>query len=174
MEVNYKAALEHIQTFCFDVDGVFTNNIVILSQEGEQLRTANVRDGFAVQLAIKKGLNIVIISGGKGENVRRRFEGLGVQHIFLGVSEKLPLLEKFLMEHHISPSNCCYMGDDIPDFFAMKHVGLACCPGDAVPEIKAISHYVSSKNGGEGCVRDLLEQALKVKGHWNSEAAYSW
>ena len=174
MSSNYKGILKGIRTFCFDVDGVFTNNIVVLSQDGEQLRTANVRDGYAVQLAVKRGIDIVIISGGKGENVRRRFEGLGVTNIFLGIGEKIPVLENYLMEHKITPAEVCYMGDDVPDLFCMKLVGLAACPADAVPEIKAVSKYISPKKGGEGCVRDVLEQAMKIKGLWNNESAHIW
>ncbi|MDZ4823610.1 MAG: HAD-IIIA family hydrolase [Flavobacteriales bacterium] len=174
MEKSYKALLKEINTFCFDVDGVFTNNIVFLSSDGEQLRTANVRDGYAVQLAVKKGLRIAIISGGKGEAVRKRFEGLGVKDIFLGSSRKSDVFKKWVSENHLKPEDICYMGDDIPDYSVMQHVGLPCCPADAAPEIKSLSKYISPRNGGEGCVRDILEQALKVKGLWMDEEAMVW
>jgi len=174
MEKSYKTLLKEINTFCFDVDGVFTNNIVFLSSDGEQLRTANVRDGYAVQLAVKKGLRIAIISGGKGEAVRKRFEGLGVKDIFLGSSRKSDVFKKWVSENHLKPEDICYMGDDIPDYSVMQHVGLPCCPADAAPEIKSLSKYISPRNGGEGCVRDILEQALKVKGLWMDEEAMVW
>ncbi len=174
MEKNYKAQLKEINTFCFDVDGVFTNNIVMLTSDGEQIRTANVRDGYAVQLAVKKGLRIAIISGGKNEAVRKRFEGLGVTEIYLGSSHKNKVFKAFLAKHSLTPDEVCYMGDDIPDFAVMSIVALACSPADAANEIKAISHYISPKNGGEGCVRDLLEQALKVKGLWMDAESMIW
>jgi 3-deoxy-D-manno-octulosonate 8-phosphate phosphatase (KDO 8-P phosphatase) len=174
MEKNYKAKLKHINFFCFDVDGVFTDNIVWLTPEGEQMRTANVRDGYAVQLAVKKGLHIAIISGGKSEAVRKRFEGLGVKDIFLGSSHKIEIFKQYLSSKGIEASDVCYMGDDIPDYTVMSHAGLAVCPADATPEIKSVSHYISPLGGGKGCVRDLLEQALKVKGLWMDEEGMVW
>ncbi len=174
MEKNYKEKLHDISTFCFDVDGVFTNNIVLLADNGEQLRTANVRDGYAVQLAVKKGLRIAIISGGKNEAVRKGFEGLGVTEIYLGSSHKIEVFRLFMEKHGLAPENICYVGDDIPDFGIMSNVGLACCPADAVPEIKSVAHYISPKNGGEGVVRDILEQALKVKGLWMDAESMIW
>ncbi len=174
MEKNYKKKLKDINVFCFDVDGVFTNNIVTLMDNGEQLRTANVRDGYAVQLAVKSGLHIAIISGGKGEGLRKRFEGLGLKNIFLGASNKMEVFQKFLVDNQLEASQVCYMGDDIPDYQVMKHVGLACCPADAAQEIKSIAHHISQAKGGEGCVRDVLEQALKLKGIWMSAQSLTW
>ena len=174
MEKNYKAKLKDITTFCFDIDGVFTNNIVYLMADGEQVRTANVRDGYAVQLAVKRGIRIVIISGGKSEGIKHRFEHLGVKDVYLGSSNKIEILNQFLMENHIHASDVCYMGDDIPDSAVMKKVGLPACPADAVPEIKALAEYISPFKGGEGCVRDILEQALKMKGHWGDEESRVW
>lgn len=174
MTSNYKARLKTIDTFIFDVDGVFTDNIVWLTADGEQMRTANVKDGYAVQLAVKKGLRIAILSGGKSEAVRKRFEGLGVQHIFLGSSHKIEVYQRFIAEQQLNPANICYMGDDIPDYAVMKHVGLGCCPADAAPEIKSIAGYISPYTGGRGCVRDVLEQALKVKGLWMDEESMIW
>jgi 3-deoxy-D-manno-octulosonate 8-phosphate phosphatase (KDO 8-P phosphatase) len=172
--MNYKSQLKEISTFIFDVDGVFTDNIVWLTPEGEQMRTANVRDGYAVQLAVKKGLKICIISGGKSEAVRKRFEGLGVQHIFLGSAKKIDVFHEFLKSQNLKPEEVCYTGDDIPDFAVMKSAGLTCCPADAVQEIKSIATYISPFGGGQGCVRDLLEQALKVKGLWMDEESMIW
>lgn len=174
MEKNYKAKLKDINTFIFDVDGVFTNNIVLLSPDGDPLRTANVRDGYAVQLAVKLGMHIVILSGGKGEATRKRFEGLGVKDIFLGAGKKIDVFHQFLKDNKLTPEEVCYMGDDIPDHTVMSVAGLAVCPADAAPEIKSLAHYISPYKGGEGCVRDLLEQALKIKGLWMTEIGTSW
>ncbi|MFM7104695.1 MAG: KdsC family phosphatase [Flavobacteriales bacterium] len=171
---NYKEKLSQIQLFCFDVDGVFTDNIVYLLSDGEQARTANVRDGYAVQHAIKKGIQIAIISGGKSEAVRKRFEMLGVKEIMLGSSHKMSVYEALLQRLHVSDDEVCYMGDDIPDMPVMQRVGLPCCPADASPEVKAISKYVSPFNGGAGCVRDVLEQALKLRGLWLDADAHIW
>jgi len=172
--MNYKAKLKSINTFCFDVDGVFTNNIVWLMTDGEQMRTANVRDGYAVQLAVKKGMRIAIISGGKSEAVRKRFEGLGVTEIYLGSAKKIDVFKGFLAKHGILPEDVCYIGDDIPDYAVMSHCGLAVCPADAAAEIRSIAHYISPKKGGEGCVRDVLEQALKLKSMWMDEESMVW
>lgn len=174
MSENYKSSLKKITTFCFDVDGVFTNGIVQLLPDGEQVRTANVRDGYAVQLAVKKGFRIAIITGGRSEAVRKRFEGLGVTDVFLGSQNKINVLNKYLADQGIGAGEVCYMGDDIPDFHVMRHVGLAVCPQDAAPEIKAISAYVSPYPGGCGCVRDILEQAMKVQGKWMDDSAFEW
>lgn len=172
--MNYKEKLKEIKTFIFDIDGVFTDNIVYLTSDGEQMRTANVRDGYAVQLAVKKGLNIAILSGGKNEIVRKRFEGLGVKDIFLGSANKIEVFENYLKSLNITANDVCYMGDDIPDFHVMKHVGLATCPADAAYEIREIAHYISPKEGGKGCVRDILEQALKIKGLWMDAEGHIW
>lgn len=172
--MNYKEKLKDIQLFCFDVDGVFTDNIVYLTADGDQMRTANVKDGYAVQLAVKKGIHIAIISGGKSEPVRKRFEMLGVNEIHLGASDKWKVFESLAQRLAISSEHVCYMGDDIPDFPVMKQIGLAVCPADAAPEIKSIAHYISPFAGGHGCVRDILEQTLKVKGMWFDEESLQW
>lgn len=172
--MNYKEKLKEINTFIFDIDGVFTDNIVYLTSDGEQMRTANVRDGYAVQLAVKKGINIAILSGGKNEIVRKRFEGLGVKDIFLGSANKIQVFESYLNQLNITAAEVCYMGDDIPDYNVMKRVGLAVCPADAAYEIRNIAHYVSPKEGGKGCVRDVLEQAMKIKGLWMDAEGHIW
>lgn len=174
MEENYKSKLKRIRTFCFDVDGVFTNNIVWLLPDGEQMRTANVRDGYAVQLAIKKGFSIAIISGGNSNGVAKRFEGLGVKDVFLGSSKKIDIFDKYLLEHQIDPDNVCYVGDDIPDYTVIKKAGLGACPADAAEDIKAIADYISPYKGGEGVVRDILEQALKLQGLWMDDDGHVW
>lgn len=172
--MNYKARLQTIKVFCFDVDGVFTDNTVICMPDGEQIRTANVRDGFATQLAVKRGLHLAIISGGRSEGVRKRFEMLGLKDIYLGSSDKIAILEQFMSTYGISEDQICYMGDDMPDVPVLQRVGLACCPADACPEVKAVSHYISPFGGGAGCVRDVLEQALKLQGLWHGEGVHVW
>lgn len=165
---SYKELLIEITTFIFDVDGVLTDGTVTVTTDGELLRTMNVKDGFALKTAIDAGFNICIISGGSNEGVRKRLAGLGIKDIHLGAKNKIDQLNTYLTENNINNSQVLYMGDDIPDFPVMKMSGLPCCPQDAVPEIKAISKYISHKNGGRGAVRDVIEQVLKVHGKWNS------
>ena len=165
---SYKELLIDITTFIFDVDGVLTDGTVTVTTDGELLRTMNVKDGFALKTAIDAGFNICIISGGSNEGVRKRLAGLGIKDIHLGAKNKIDQLNTYLTENNINTSQVLYMGDDIPDYPVMKMSGLPCCPQDAVPEIKAISKYISHKNGGRGAVRDVIEQVLKVHGKWNS------
>ncbi|EIJ40435.1 KdsC family phosphatase [Galbibacter orientalis] len=166
-EKSYKEYLEHITTFIFDVDGVLTDGIISITSEGELLRTMNVKDGYAMKTALNKGYNICIISGGNNEGVRVRLRGLGITDIHLGVSNKIDTLDEYFDVYNIKAENALYMGDDIPDYHVMKMVGMPCCPNDAVAEIKEISKYISHKQGGKGCVRDVIEQVLKVQGKWN-------
>lgn len=166
MTANFKTKLTSVKAFIFDVDGVLTDNIVTLMPDGEQIRSMNVKDGFAMQLAIKKGFKIAIISGGKSEMVRKRLHGLGIVDVFLGADNKIEQYNEFILTYKINPEEILYMGDDVPDYEVMKRVGVATCPNDAVPEIKGISIYVSDKKGGKGCVRDVIEQVLKVQGKW--------
>ena len=165
---SYKELLIDITTFIFDVDGVLTDGTVTVTTDGELLRTMNVKDGFALKTAIDAGFNICIISGGSNEGVRKRLAGLGIKDIHLGAKNKIDQLNTYLTENNINTSQVLYMGDDIPDYPVMEMSGLPCCPQDAVPEIKAISKYISHKNGGRGAVRDVIEQVLKVHGKWNS------
>lgn len=172
---NYKELLHKITTFIFDYDGVFTDSSVIVIENGEALRRTNVKDGYALQLAVKMGYNVVIISGGRGEGMRKRLEMLNATQVFMGVGNKQEVLEDFLFENSLSPDECLFMGDDIPDYYPMKHVALACCPADAAYEIQEISHYISHKKGGEGCVRDIIEQVLKSQDKWMSNPdAHLW
>ena len=164
---SYKEYLADITTFIFDVDGVLTDGTITVTTDGEMLRTMNIKDGFALKTAIDAGFNLCIISGGSNEGVRKRLSGLGIKDIFLGAHNKIEQLDSYLEQHNISKSQVLYMGDDIPDYPVMKLVGLPCCPQDAVPEIKAISKYISHKNGGKGAVRDVIEQVLKVQDKWN-------
>ena len=168
-EKSYKEYLEHITTFIFDVDGVLTNGMVNVTQTGDMLRTMNVKDGYAIKTAIKQGFNMCIITGGTNEGVRIRLNNLGIEKVFLGSDNKIEQLNQYLEENNIEPENVLYMGDDIPDFPVMKLVGLPCCPQDAVPEIKGVSKYISHRKGGQGAVRDVIEQVLKVQGKWNKD-----
>ena len=166
MEKSYKEYLKNIDTFVFDVDGVFTDSTLIITTDGEMLRKMSVKDGYALKTALQKGYKICIISGGTNEGVRNRLRALGVTDIYLGAHHKLDALEEYMDIYRISPETMLYMGDDIPDIPAMQTVAIPTCPQNAVPEVKAISKYVSHKNSGEGCVRDVIEQVLKVKGDW--------
>ena len=167
MKKNYKELLNDITTFVFDVDGVFTDGSILVTTKGEMLRRMNVKDGYALKTALQKGYNVCIITGGTNEGVKERLKGLGVTDIYLGAHHKQDPLEEYLDIYNINPKNVVYMGDDLPDIPPMKLVGLAAAPQNAVAEVKAISDYVSHKNGGEGCVRDIIEQVLKVRGDWN-------
>jgi 3-deoxy-D-manno-octulosonate 8-phosphate phosphatase (KDO 8-P phosphatase) len=164
---SYKEYLSDITTFIFDVDGVLTDGTITVTTDGEMLRTMSIKDGFALKTAVDARFNICIISGGSNEGVRKRLSGLGIKDIYLGAHNKIDQLNEYLEKNNISTSNVLYMGDDIPDFPVMKLVGLPTCPQDAVPEIKAISKYISHKNGGNGAVRDVIEQVLKVQNKWN-------
>ncbi|MDT0607340.1 KdsC family phosphatase [Croceitalea rosinachiae] len=168
MKKNYKEYLKDITTFIFDVDGVFTDGSILITSTGEMLRSMNVKDGYALKTALDKGYNVCIISGGSNEGVRNRLKGLGVTDIYLGAHHKEEPLDEYLDIYNIKPQNALYMGDDLPDIPPMKMVQLATCPQNAVAEVKAVCDYVSHKNGGEGCVRDIIEQVLKVRGDWNS------
>jgi 3-deoxy-D-manno-octulosonate 8-phosphate phosphatase (KDO 8-P phosphatase) len=166
---NFKQKLADVNTFIFDVDGVFTNGSLIIMPNGDQVRTMNIKDGYAVQLAIKKGFKIAIISGGKSEGVIKRFQGLGLTDIYMGVHRKTDAFEEYTHLYDINPEHILYMGDDLPDYEVMKKVGIPTCPADAAHEIREISSYISNKKGGEGCVRDIIEQVLKLKGLWVDE-----
>lgn len=171
--INYD--LKKIRAIAFDVDGVLSTNNVILLEGGQPCRTANIKDGYALQLAIKRGLDIAIITGGKSEAVRVRYEGLGIKHVFLGVSIKIKKYEEWLRESRLTDEEVLYMGDDIPDYEVMRRCGCACCPADAAEEIKQIATYVSPREGGMGCARDVIEQVLRAQGKWMTDAeAFGW
>ncbi len=173
--MNFKTYLPNIKAFAFDVDGVLSKTCIALSSKGEPMRTANTKDGYAMQLAVKLGYHVAIITGGNTEAVRIRYNALGIKDVYLGAKIKTIQFENFLNTYNLKAEEVMYMGDDIPDYDVMKLVGLAVCPADAVPEIKAISHYVSDKDGGEGCGRDVIEQVLKSQGKWMSnKEAFGW
>ncbi|SDB82008.1 KdsC family phosphatase [Williamwhitmania taraxaci] len=162
----FKDELKKVKAFAFDVDGVFTDGKVFLHPSGEMLRTSHMRDGYAVQLAIKMGFPVAIISGGKSESLRARFQGLGITDIYLGSQDKMNDLLDFHSKHSLAPEDILYMGDDLPDYEVLQKVGMSCCPSDAVAQIKGIVKYVSPFKGGEGCVRDVIEQVLRLQNHW--------
>ena len=171
---NYKEKLLKVNTFIFDYDGVLTDGNVILTSDGDALRSANVKDGYAMQLAVKKNYRIAIISGGYSESIKRRFETLKIEDVFLGVDKKIDVYHQYLETHHLENENVLFMGDDIPDYEIMLKVGVPTCPADAVEEIKRIATYISHQPGGRGCVRDIIEQVLKVQGKWMNDDAYQW
>lgn len=172
--VNYKSLLKKVTTFILDYDGVLTDGRVILMSNGDLLRTANVKDGYALQLAFKRGYRVAIISGGRSESVRQRFFDLNIEDVFLGVDNKLEVFNEYMKKHSLKKEEILYMGDDIPDYEAMRQVGVPVCPADASEEIKSISKYISHLTGGKGCVRDIVEQVLKVQGNWMNHDAFHW
>ncbi len=171
--INYD--LSKIKAIVFDIDGVLSSSTVQMSEEGLPLRTINIKDGYALQLAVKSGLIIAIITGGKGESIRQRYEGLGVKDIYMSASKKTVEYAHLTQKYGLKDEEVLYMGDDIPDYEVMKICGLPCCPADAVPEIKSVAKYISHVNGGQGCGRDVIEQVMKVQGKWMSHAdAFGW
>lgn len=171
---NFKELLPLVKAFAFDVDGVLSATQIGLHPNGEPMRSVNIKDGYALQLAVKHGFPIAIITGGNTQSVRLRFEGLGITDIYMGSAHKLPFFEEFLKKHNLNAEDVMYMGDDIPDFPVMQSCGFPVCPADAVPEIQDISIYSSHKDGGEGCVRDIVEQVMKAQGKWMNGAAFGW
>jgi len=155
-----------IRTFVFDVDGVMTDGSVGVFESGEQVRRMSTRDGYSLQLAVKKGYRVIVVSGALSEGVRQRLHYLGITDIFLDIHDKAEVLRQYARDHALDAKDMLYMGDDIPDLQPMQYVGLACAPADAAPEIRHIAAYISSFNGGQGCVRDVIEKVLKLNGHW--------
>jgi len=171
--INYD--LSKIRAIIFDIDGVLSSETINLSAEGIPLRTVNIKDGYAIQLAMKLGLRIVILTGANVPSVRVRYEGLGVEDIYLGCGVKIKTYEEFLQKYGLSDEEVMYMGDDIPDLEIMRRVGCPVCPKDACPEIKEVSCYVSDRIGGHGCGRDVIEQVLRAQGKWVMNAkAFGW
>ncbi len=162
-----------IKAFVFDVDGVLTTGDLTILPNGVMARTMNVKDGYALQLAVKKGYHVAIISGGKSEEVIERFNLLGITEVFMGISNKLEVLNTFIAKYQLQKKEILFMGDDMPDLEVMQAVGLPCCPADAVDEIKEISTYISPVAGGKGCARDVIEKTLKLAGKWQHNNAVS-
>lgn len=171
--INYE--LQKIRAVIFDLDGVLSASTISLGEEGTPLRTVNIKDGYAIQLAVKMGLHIAILSGCKIESVRKRYEGLGMTDIFLGAAVKIKTYEEFLDKYGLRDEEVMFMGDDIPDLEVMRRVGCPVCPKDACNEVKEVSLYVSELNGGYGCGRDVIEQVLKAQDKWlQDERAFGW
>tara|TARA_B110000467_G_C18174268_1_gene396953 strand:- start:324 stop:848 length:525 start_codon:yes stop_codon:yes gene_type:complete len=163
---NYKNLLPSIKTFIFDVDGVLTDGKILITNEGELLRSFDTKDGYAMKCALVQGYKIVVISGGRNQGVKERFKELGVFDIYMGIHYKLDAFQDLLDNYDLDPETILYVGDDVPDIPVMEKVGLGCCPADAVSDVKNMADYVSHKNGGEGCVREIIEQVLRVQGKW--------
>jgi len=163
---NYKVKLSKIKAFAFDVDGVFTDGSVLVTEEGGFLRTHNAKDGYAVKVATLSGYPVAIITGGSAPSIKLRFAPLGIDDVYLTSINKMPDFMDFCSKHNLHPSEVLFMGDDIPDIEIFKICGLACCPSDAVNEVKEVCEYISNYPGGRGCVRDIIEQTLKIKDLW--------
>ena len=171
--INYD--LTKIKALAFDVDGVLSAETIVLHPNGEPMRTVNIKDGYALQLAVKMGLHVAIITGGKTEAVRKRYEGLGIPDVYLGCSVKIKTYDDFLNKYGLKDEEVLYMGDDIPDYEIMKRCGCPCAPSDAAPEIKELSVYITHHKGCHGCGRDIVEQVLRAKGLWlKDEKAFGW
>lgn len=171
--INYE--LKKIKAIVFDVDGVLSLNTIAMDSEGVPVRTMNIKDGYAIQLAVKLGLKIALMTGGRNEEIRKRYAYLGVQDVFLNCKVKLNTWDTYLKENNLQPEEIIYVGDDIPDYEIMQKAGCPCCPKDACADIKAISTYISDCNGGMGVARDIIEQVLRAQGKWLTSAkAFGW
>ena len=171
--INYD--LSKIRAIFFDVDGVLSCETITQHPNGEPMRTVNIKDGYAMQHAVKCGLLLAIISGGKTEAVAKRYHGLGITEVHLGVKVKLLLYNELKEKYKLSNEEIAYVGDDIPDYEVLTKCGLPCCPSDAAPEIKDVCTYISHKEGGKGCARDILEQILKTQNLWmHNNTAFGW
>lgn len=172
--MNFKELLPRITTFIFDVDGVLSTNLVQLVPGEEPIRTANIKDGYAMQLAVKLGYRLIIITGGKSKAVEDRYLKLGLTDVYMRSAVKMKDFKEVVEKYDLSMDEIMYMGDDIPDLQVMQEVGVPCCPADAVQEIKKAAVYISDKDGGMGCARDIIEQVLKAQDKWMHDEAFGW
>jgi 3-deoxy-D-manno-octulosonate 8-phosphate phosphatase (KDO 8-P phosphatase) len=172
--MSYKKLLMNVSTFIFDYDGVLSDGTILTLSDGQAYRTTHVKDGYALQLAIKKGYRVAILSGAEADNMMIRLRALNIKDVFLGVENKLRKFNQYLKENSIDPSEVLFMGDDIPDYEVMIHAGVPACPSDAAQEIQRISKYISHQPGGKGCVRDVIEQVMKIQGKWMNNDGFSW
>lgn len=167
--------LKTIKAVFFDVDGVLSRQTITLHPDGDPLRTVNIKDGYALQYAVKCGLHVAIISGAKTESLRLRYERLGVKDVILGADIKIKYYNELKQKLDLKDEEIIFVGDDIPDYEVMQLCALPCCPSDAAPEIKAVSKYISPFPGGEGVARDIIEQVLKAQGKWmHDHTAFGW
>lgn len=164
--LNFKERLPKIKTFLFDVDGVLTNGTVQIMPNGEVVRNLNSKDGYAIQLAVKKGYRIAIITGGNSSAIKSNLQELGIKDVFLSQHNKIACYENYILENDLKEDEIVYMGDDLPDYDVMKRVGIAACPNNSAHEIKEISIYISNRNGGDACVRDIIEQVMRSQNTW--------
>lgn len=171
---NLIPVFKQIKGFVFDIDGVLTRGDVLVTEDGHQLRTVNIKDGYALQHAVKQNYAIAIISGGKSEGMRKRFEGLGIKNVYLGQQHKEAAFADFIKNSGLQPNQIAYMGDDMPDLPLLKQVGLPTCPADAAVDIKDVALYISPVLGGQGCVRDLIERVMKLQNTWFNEDSHHW
>ncbi|MBO6005554.1 MAG: HAD hydrolase family protein [Paludibacteraceae bacterium] len=174
-EKNIKERLKDVKAFVFDVDGVLSTSHIPLYPGGEPMRVINTKDGYALHQASVRNYPLAIITGGRTDAIEARFRGLGFHEIYMGAKNKIGKLKEFAEKYNLKMEEIMYMGDDIPDYECMKMVGFPVCPSDAVPEIKEISVYISDREGGRGCARDVVEQVLKAQGQWMSDVeAFGW
>jgi len=171
---NFKEELQKVKAFAFDVDGVLSSPEIYLHPTGELMRSMNTKDGYALQYAVKRGYPIAIITGGNTESVALRFKGLGITDIYLSSYTKTEDFTDFLYKYDLASEEVLYMGDDLPDYEVMQKAGVPCCPADAVEEIKTVSQYISPYGGGKGCVRDVIEQVLRLHGRWMDGQSFTW
>ncbi len=171
---NFKEDLQRIKAFIFDIDGVLSRQTIVLDNNGVPMRTVNLRDGYALQLAVKQGYEVAVISGGHSPAFEKRLNSLGVTDVNLNCSDKKEVFMEYLKNKKLDIADVLYMGDDIPDIEVMKLAGVAVCPSDADSEIKEVSQYISDKVGGEGCVRDVIEQVMRLHGKWMNNDAHLW
>ena len=171
--INYD--LTQIKAILFDVDGVLSAETITMNDDGQPMRTMNIKDGYAIQLAVKIGVHIAIMTGGTTASIRHRDEGVGVQDIYLRCAVKLLVYEEYMKKYGLHDHEVIFVGDDIPDYEVMARCGCPCCPADACAEIKSVSRYISQRNGGYGVGRDIIEQVLKAQGKWmGDKTAFGW
>ena len=171
---NFKEDLVRVKAFIFDIDGVLSTQTIALNVFGVPNRTVNLRDGYAIQLAVRKGYHVGIISGSNSKEYMKRLKSLGVKDIYLDSRSKIDHFNHFLKKHNLDRANVLFMGDDIPDYEVMKAAGIPVCPSDADSEIKQVASYISDRKGGEGCVRDVVEQVMRLHNKWMEPDAFSW
>lgn len=169
--MNVLEQFHRVNTFVFDVDGVLTDGSVLLLDNGLQARRMNVKDGLALQMAIRNGYRVMVISGASSEPVVTRMKYLGIEDVYIGCKDKLKMVESLKERHGFTWENLLFMGDDLPDLQVMKKAGVAACPADAAVEVRELAHYIAPQKGGRGCVRDVIEKVLKLNDHWNYDTS---